>query len=152
MDSVRIRLAISSEQKTLEALQRRASLTNAGDRDAILAHPDAVELPMEQIEAGLVFVAEWNGVVAGFAAVLPRPDGATELEGLFVEPEIRRHGIGRLLVEHCANVALKQGSTAIHVVGNPHAEIFYQECGFELVGTADTRFGSGLLLCKRLAS
>ncbi len=90
MNSARIRLAVSSEQKTLEALQRRASLTNTGDHDVLLAHPDAIELPIDQIEAGAVFVAEWNGVVAGFAAVLPRADGETELDGLFVEPDIRR--------------------------------------------------------------
>jgi GNAT superfamily N-acetyltransferase len=150
MSSVRIRLAVSSEQKALEALQRRASLTNAGDREAVIAHPDAIELPIEQIETGAVFVAEWNGVVAGFAAILPRADGATELDGLFVEPDVRRRGIGRLLVEHCSNIALRRGSTALHVVGNRHAEVFYRECGFELIGTADTRFGSALLLRKRL--
>ena len=150
MSSVRIRLAVSSEQKALEALQWRASLTNASDREALIAHPDAIELPIEQIEAGAVFVAEWNGVVAGFAAILPRADGATELDGLFVEPDIRRRGIGRSLVEHCSNVALGRGSTALHVVGNRHAEVFYRECGFEFIGTTDTRFGFGLLLRKTL--
>jgi hypothetical protein len=43
-----IRRASISEHKELEDLQRRASLTNAGDRDALLAHPDAIELPVAQ--------------------------------------------------------------------------------------------------------
>ena len=47
-----VRAAVASEQKQLEALQWRASLNNAGDRDALLAHPDAIELPLEQIEGG----------------------------------------------------------------------------------------------------
>jgi len=47
-----IRQAVASEQKELEELQLRASLTNAGDRDALLAHPDAIELPLAQIAAG----------------------------------------------------------------------------------------------------
>ena len=152
MSSVRIRPAVSSEQKELEALQWRASVSNAGDRDALLANPDAIELPIEQIEKGGVFVAEWNGVIAGFSAVLPRGDGETELEALFVEPTIRRRGIGRLLVEHCVNVARAQGSTALHVVGNPHAESFYLACGFEMTGITETRFGAGLLLRKTFAS
>ena len=149
---VRIRPAVPSEQKELEALQWRASLTNAGDRDALLSNPDAIELPLEQIAAGGVFVAEWNGAVAGFSAVLPRADGETELDALFVEPEMRRHGIGRALVEHCATVARTRGSTGLHVVGNPHAEAFYIACGFEPIGTAETRFGAGFLFRKRLQS
>lgn len=54
-----IRLAAVSEQKSLEDLQLRASLTNAGDRDALLAHADAIELPVAQIAARRVSVAEW---------------------------------------------------------------------------------------------
>ena len=34
------------------------SLSNAGDREALLAHPEAIELPLRQIEAGGVFVAK----------------------------------------------------------------------------------------------
>src|SRR5215469_3547999 len=105
MSSVRIRPAVSSERKDLEALQWRASLTNSGDRYALLANADAIELPIEQIDAGCVFVAEWDGVIAGFSTVLPRDDGQAELDALFVEPTIRRRGIGRLLVEHCVTVA-----------------------------------------------
>jgi len=61
MEKFVIRLAVVSEKRDLEELQRRASLTNTGDRDALLAHPDAVELPPEQIAAGSVFVAERDG-------------------------------------------------------------------------------------------
>ena len=146
MENFLIRLAMISEQKALEALQTRASLTNAGDRDALLAHPDAIELPLEQIAAGSVFVAEKNGAIAGFAALLPRADGGSELDALFVEPTMRRCGIGRRLVEHCCEVARLQGSAFLHVVGNPHAQGFYAACGFQLTGTAETRFGPGLLM------
>ena len=57
MNGVLIRPAVLSEQKTLEALQLRASLSNPGDRDALLANPDAIELPLEHIALGRVFVA-----------------------------------------------------------------------------------------------
>jgi GNAT superfamily N-acetyltransferase len=145
-----IRTAITSEKKALEALQLRASLTNDGDREALLAHPDAIDLPLEQIAAGRVFVSELEGATVGFSAIEPRADGETELDALFVEPHIRRHGVGRLLVEHCADVARQQGSTTLHVTGNPHAEDFYIACGFKQFGTTATRFGEGLLLRKEL--
>src|SRR5439155_21865934 len=102
MGTFLIRRAVISEQKELEDLQRRASLTNVGDRDALLAHPDAIELPPEQIAAGAVFVWEQNGAIAGFAALLPRADGGAELDALFVDPAMRCRGIGRSLVEHCS--------------------------------------------------
>ena len=150
MNGFLIRRALISEQKELEALQWRASLTNAGDRDALLAHPDAIELPIDQIAAGAVFVSERNGAIAGFAALLPRPDGDVELDALFVDPDVRRCGVGRSLVDHCVQIVRAQGSAALCVIGNPHAYDFYSACGFEVVGTIQTRFGSGLLMKKMI--
>jgi GNAT superfamily N-acetyltransferase len=143
-----IRCAVISEQRELEALQLRASLTNAGDRDALLANPDAIELPLEQIAAGTVFVSERNGTIVGFAALLPRPDGDFELDALFVDPNIRRCGVGRSLIDHCVQIVRRQGSSALCVIGNPHAYDFYSACGFKVVGTVETRFGTGMLMRK----
>jgi N-acetylglutamate synthase-like GNAT family acetyltransferase len=148
VSSYHIRPAVISEQKELEALQLRASLTNAGDREALLANPDAIELPIDQIAAGAVFVSERNGEIVGFAALLPRPDGDVELDALFVDPDIRRCGVGRSLVDHCVQIARAQGSAALCVIGNLHASDFYTACGFTMVGTTATRFGPGLLMRK----
>ena len=144
------RHAVVAEQLVLEALQRRASLNNPGDREALLANPDAIEVPISQIADGHVFVADRDGAIVGFAAVLPRDDGDTELDALFVEPAHWKQGVGRLLVEHCVNVARSRGSAALCVIGNPHAEGFYRACGFEQIGTVQTRFGVGLSLRRIL--
>jgi N-acetylglutamate synthase-like GNAT family acetyltransferase len=148
VDSFSIRRAVVSEQKELEALQLRASLTNAGDRDALLAHLDAIELPAQQIAEGGVFVSERNGAIVGFAALLPREDGQVELDALFVDPTIRRSGVGRSLVEHCVQIVHAQGCGALCVIGNPHAYDFYSACGFNVVGKTETRFGPALLMRK----
>ena len=145
-----IRPAIPAERRQLEALQWRASLGNEGDRDALLRHPDAIDLPPEQIAAGGVFVLEQDGAIVGFSAILRRADGDTELDALFVEPDIQRRGFGRRLLEHCAEVARSTGSRALHVIGNAHAKQFYLSCGFEILGPFETRFGSGLLMRKEL--
>lgn len=145
-----IRPAIPAERRTLEALQWRASLGNEGDRDALLRHPDAIDLPLEQIAAGGVFVLEQDGAIVGFAAILPRDDGDIDLDALFVEPGMQRRGIGRKLIDHCAERARSMGSRALHVVGNIHAKEFYLTCGFTLVGSFETRFGPGLLMRKAL--
>jgi GNAT superfamily N-acetyltransferase len=150
MVQVNVRPAVASDQKLLEALQWRASLNNPGDRDALLSNPDAIELPLQQIEAGGVFVAEVAGAARGFAAILPREDGDSELDALFVEPEDWRQGIGRLLVERCCSAARAAGAASIHVVGNPHAEGFYRSCGFTMLGMKQMRFGVGLLMKRTL--
>lgn len=130
----------------LESLQRRASLSNPGDREALLANPDAIALPIEQIAAGCVFVAERNVIVVGFAAVVSRLDGGAELDALFVEPHFWKQGIGRRLVDHVAEVARVKAASFLHVVGNPHAKGFYLSCGFRVTGTVETRFGVGLTM------
>jgi GNAT superfamily N-acetyltransferase len=147
---VSIRPARADDHTMLESLQRRASLSNAGDREALLANPDAIALPIEQIPEECVFVAEHDGVVAGFAAVVPRPDGGAELDALFVEPHLWKHGIGRRLVDHVAEVAHVRAASFLHVIGNPHAEGFYLSCGFCMTGTIETRFGVGLAMRRPL--
>jgi GNAT superfamily N-acetyltransferase len=137
------------EKTSLEALQWRASVNNPGDREAILSHPDAIEIPVEQLEGGLVFVAESAGVPVGFAAILTRDDGDADLDALFVEPHMWRQGYGKALIAQCLDAARQRGARALHVIGNPHAEGFYLSCGFELIGTEQTRFGPGLLMCRR---
>jgi GNAT superfamily N-acetyltransferase len=145
-----IRAALPSEQKSLEDLERHAGLANPGDRALILAHPEIVEVPPDQIASGDVFVLEADGAVAGFAAVKSRPDRDTDLDGLFVEPEMQRRGFGRLLVSHCSGIARVRGSRYLYVIGNPHAEGFYLACGFEQIGITQTQFGPAPLMRKRL--
>ena len=144
MSEIAIRVAVPAERSSLEALQWRASLANDSDREALLAHPDAIVLPMEQIAAGGVFVADCDGALAGFAALVRRPDDDAELDALFVEPHLWKHGIGRRLVDYVAGVARAGGARVLHVVGNPHASGFYTSCGFKQIGTVATRFGIGL--------
>jgi N-acetylglutamate synthase-like GNAT family acetyltransferase len=149
-NALTIRVAEEIEQKALEALQWRASLNNPTDRDALLATPDAIELPLDQISDGGVFVAEREGVIAGFAAVLLRADGQADLDALFVEPARWRSGVGRSLVEYCRLYARKQGATILHVIGNPDAKDFYTACGFEVSGEHQTRFGIGIMMRKKI--
>jgi len=150
--ALHIRVASLAERDALRALQTRASLRNVGDRDALLQHPDAIDVPPEQILARQVFVAERDGVVVGFAAVVPREDGDAELDALFVEPALWRQGIARALLEHGVALARMQGAKALHVIGNPHAAAFYRGCGFVGEGTFKTRFGQGYLMRRDISA
>ena len=94
-----IRFARVAERDALECLQRRSSMHEPMYRAQLAAHPDAIELPAEQIAAGLVRVAEQARVLVGFSVLLQGCEDACELDGLFVEPDRMRAGIGRRLVE-----------------------------------------------------
>lgn len=148
--AIQIRLAVLAERAQLIELQRRASLENPADRKALLANPDAITLPSNQIVAGRVFVAVDDILAIGFAAVLRRDDGNSELDALFVEPAYWRMGVGRALVDHCSRFARLDGSNVLHVIGNPHAETFYNNCKFRQTGINATRFGTSLLMERRL--
>ncbi len=125
----------------LEELQRRASLVWESDRAALLAHPEAIHLPSDQIASGNVRVAEAEGRVCGFSAWLLRDDGDFELDGLFVEPDRWRCGIGRALVEDLAAIARASGARNLHVIANPNARAFYEAAGFAPAGATETAFG-----------
>jgi GNAT superfamily N-acetyltransferase len=136
-----IRSAQVPERAVLEELQRRASVHEPMFRAQLEAHPDAIELPVGQIEAGAVRVAEQNGAVAGFAVLLGPVAGACELDGLFVEPDRWGRGVGRGLVADAGRLARERGATRIDVVANPQALGFYERVGFRAAGRAMTRFG-----------
>jgi GNAT superfamily N-acetyltransferase len=110
------------------------------DRAALLANPDAIELPLEQITGGRTVVAENAGQLLGFSVVLPRDDGDAELDGLFVEPTYWRHGLGRALVEQAERIAGADGAANLWVTANTRALGFYDSCGFVKVGEVATRF------------
>ena len=139
-------MATPGEREALEALQRRASLALGEYSDQLEAHPDAIELPIDQIERGEVMVAELDDRLAGFVAVLIDDDIA-ELDGLFVEPELWRRGVGAALIDVAVREARRQG-LAMTVVANPSARQFYEKCGFTVEGDAQTRFGPALRMAR----
>ncbi len=141
-EALRIRLAQAGERQQLEDLQRRASLALPDYREQLTAHPDAIHLPRDQIERGQVIVAELDGRMAGFAAVVEN-----ELDGLFVEPDLWRQGIGSALIEAATHQARRDG-LALRVIASPTAREFYESCGFSVEGEAATRFGPALRMSR----
>jgi GNAT superfamily N-acetyltransferase len=139
-----VRDADVSDRRALEELQWRASLVWEADREVLLAHPDAIELPLDQIRDGRVRVAvNSTGRRLGFSVLLEVRGGACELDGLFVEPGLWRQGIGRLLVSDCVARAVCEGASVIEVTANPDALGFYSRVGFGLGEEVPTRFRPG---------
>lgn len=141
-ERLHLRRARSDERDFLEALQRRASLALPEYREQLEANPDAIHLPLEQLERGDVIVAELDGRLLGFAAVV-----GGELDGLFVEPGDWRRGVGTELVDAAALEARRRG-LALTVTAAPQARNFYEKRGFSVEGETQTRFGPALRMSR----
>jgi GNAT superfamily N-acetyltransferase len=140
------RLARPNERLDLEELQHRASRALPEYRKQLDENPEAIHLPLKQIQRGEVVVAEGVGRVAGFAVIVIGTDRA-KLEGLFVEPDLWLRGVGSMLVEYAAHEARRAG-LSLTVIAAPGAREFYERCGFTVEGDAETRFGPALRMSR----
>jgi GNAT superfamily N-acetyltransferase len=120
---------------------RRASLSNPGYREDLLAHPEFLILGPDGLAQGRTHVAEEDGSVVGFATWI-EAGGIVELEDLFVDPDWMRRGIATALVDRIADVLRGQGVERLEVTANPDALGFYRAAGFVDCGIAETEFGS----------
>ena len=135
-----IRLGVPADLPAAMGVYRRASLSNAGDRDNLLAHPEFLILGPEGLAEGRTYVAEEDGSVVGFAT-WAEADGSIELEDLFVDPGWRRRGIAAALVSRIVDVLRARGAECLEVTANPHAREFYRAAGFTDCGVTETDFG-----------
>ncbi|WP_395675107.1 GNAT family N-acetyltransferase [Inquilinus sp.] len=133
---IRIRAARPEDRETLGALKLRASLAWGDHVEALRAMPEARQVPAEHLPA--VIVATLDGTIAGFVTVLPRDDGAAELDDLFVDPAAWRRGLGARLVAEAERRAAALGARALHVVAGERARLFYERCGFRVTGPVMT--------------
>jgi GNAT superfamily N-acetyltransferase len=136
-----IRLGTPSDLDTITDVYRSASLSNAGDRDRLLAHPEYLVLEPEGLTEGRTHVAEEDGSVVGFAT-WAETDGGIELEDLFVDPKWMRRGIATALVDRIADVVRSRDADTLEVTASPDALEFYRALGFIDAGVAETAFGS----------
>src|SRR6266566_7859638 len=136
-----IRLGTSADLAAASSVYRRASLSNAGDRVNLLAHPEYLILGPEGLAEGRTHVAEQDGSVVGFATWAGTA-GTIELEDLFVDPVYMRRGIATALVSRIAEILRARGAERLEVTANPHALEFYRAVGFIDCGVAETDFGA----------
>ena len=148
--AVEIRTAVAADLPALRRLFRRSSLSNDGDRELMLAHPELVGPTAEAVAEGRTRVAvAADGTILGFATGRPIDSGVIELEDLFVDPDSMRRGIGRRLVADVVARARREGVAQVEVTANPHADAFYRSVGFVYLGTTGTEFGPAARMVLR---
>src|SRR5690348_3198662 len=116
MSAIHVRDAHAEDEQALARIFREASLSNVGDRDALLAHPEALALSPDLIAGGRCRVATLgDGTVVGFATARPTDPGVLELDDLFVDPDHTRTGAARALILRIATEAARDDASRIEV-------------------------------------
>jgi len=146
-----IRAAVPSDVAALGDVFRRSSLSNDGDREALLANPDALVFDDASVHEQRTRVTVVDGRLVGFATTRVVAD-FVELDDLFVDPDWMRRGVGRALIADVVTLARSWGASRVEVTANGHALDFYETTGFIVDGVTDTRFGPGIRMHLELTT
>jgi ribosomal-protein-alanine N-acetyltransferase len=91
-------------------------------------------------------VADSGGKVAGFAvASWLRQEAVAEVEGLFVDLDYRRQGVGSALIAACMTWAAKAGASKVRLevrASNTAAHALYRRHGFSPAGVRRAYYSS----------
>ncbi|MEO8519186.1 MAG: GNAT family N-acetyltransferase [Dermatophilaceae bacterium] len=130
------------------ALARLDTATWTDDSSPGPAPPAGTAFFNERTSPEDVLVAELDGVVIGYTKLgrsirLASHDHVLEVNGLSVDPNHRRHGAGRRLVEAAVEEAASRGARKLSLRvlgGNTGARRLYEACGFEVEGVLRAEF------------
>ena len=133
------------------AIQRIDAYTWTADNSPAPPAPPDQPFFGERNQLADVLVAEADGQVIGYAIVrqympIPSHRDVLEINGLAVDPAHQGHGVGRRLVEACAEQARRRGARklTLRVLGdNDGARRLYESCGFQVEGVLRDEFHLG---------
>jgi N-acetylglutamate synthase-like GNAT family acetyltransferase len=95
--------------------------------------------PRKVIEnGGFVFSLESEGRVVGVCALFRESPERFQLARMAVEPSLRGHGYGRMLMEHALEHAISNGAKSVYLLSNTvlaAAIALYKRFGFITVST-----------------
>lgn len=83
--------------------------------------------------AGLVAI-EYDRLIGCCVVELREREQGASLEHVWVEPACQGRGVGRTLVTHALDIAVRAGVSRVAVIADPFAEGFYLKLGASRVG------------------
>ena len=126
--SVRIRRARPDEGKLLREIAIASKGYWGYDIEVVRDWAASGDFTAEGLTRRAAHVAEVNGRVVGWAALIPRGD-VCWLDDLWIEPSSIGTGIGSRLFQHAARVAEKLGASRMEWEAEPNALGFYERMG-----------------------
>lgn len=110
-------------------------------------------------ERSAYFVAEYHGKIVGGGGIFPTkglPEGTCELVKMYLLPEARGIGLGRIIMDKCLNSARQFGYSQIYLETMPElkqALKVYEKMGFKYLTAPmgnSGHFGCELFMSRKL--
>lgn len=139
------RRARPEDAEALSSLAFRSKASNGYDAAFMEACRAELTYSASTMAAGETWLAETGGELAGFIDVRLR-DGAAEVFAMFVEPGLKRHGLGRALWKQVEAAACRLGADTITLDADPAAVPFYEAMGCSVIGEAPSGSIPGRML------
>jgi GNAT superfamily N-acetyltransferase len=138
MTEPRLRPAVPGDEPRLRAIADASKSHWGYDARRVRGWAESLDLSRE------LWVAEIDGEIVAWSALLPPSDGICELDDLWVEPRAIRAGIGTALFRHAEALARAGGARALRWEADPNAVGFYERMGAAVVGTSTSSWGRSL--------
>lgn len=132
-----IRPALPQDADPLSELAARSEAHWGCDAAFMATFREIYRITEPYLAANLVFVAEEDGRLLGFYALIHDEEGAA-LEYMYLEPAHLGHGVGRILWEHMTAHCRAAGIPEIRLVCGPGPKAFYLKMGAVQTGDADS--------------
>jgi len=136
---VLIRPVAPKDNAAIAAIIRNALLEHGAAKPGTAYYDQSTDAMSDafQLESSAYFVAEIAGKIAGGAGICPTeglPEGVCELVKMYLHPDSRGLGIGKLLLEHAFDFARGKDFQSIYLESMPElakAISVYEKAGFQ---------------------
>ena len=171
MDSIKIQLPAAVSIRNIQASDNaqlavivRNTLTEFGANvpGTVFYDPTTDALfELFQTAKAVYFIVEREGKILGGGGIYPTeglPPNTCELVKMYLLPEARGLGLGRLLMERCLEMAKQHGFDQVYLETLPELKLavkVYEKFGFEYLSAPmgqTKHFGCGLWMLKLLQS
>ena len=142
---LQFRRARPEDAEALSSLAFRSKASNGYDEAFMEACRAELTCSACTMAAGETWLAETGGELAGFIDVRLQ-DGAAEVFAMFVEPGLKRNGLGRALWQQLETAARSLGADAVMMDADPAAVPFYEAMGCTVVGESPSGSIPGRML------
>ena len=147
-----LRPATVSDCAVLSDLSFRSKASNGYDTAFMQACRSELTVTPDEIAAGELWIIETGGKPVGFFDI--RLDNDTlEVYALYIDPDLKRSGIGRKMWAAMEERAVVMAAEAIALDADPFAVEFYEAMGCRVIGQSPSGSIPGRMLprmCKWL--
>jgi len=147
-----IRRASANDAATLTQIAHEAKRHWGYPEHWIKHWQDDLTITPDFVATNQVYVAECEGELLGFYALIVRDDKA-EIDHMWVAPEHIGTGVGKALFIHAMQTAARQNVSEVGISSDPNAEGFYKKMGAFRIGeesseTPDKEAGNPRMLSR----